>query len=101
MNSAQKNTAPMFIRKRVYVAFYLLITALLSAQSYVYYEIINEPTKQTILDAMGLQRMLSQRIAKNLILVLYAENNQEREQIFKSDLSPDISRIKNVTTQHT
>jgi len=95
MNSTQKNATPRIIRKPVYLTFYLLIVILLGAQSYVLYEIINTPAKQVILDKMGKQRMLSQRIAKNLILVLYAENNQGREQIFKSDLSQDVGRIKN------
>jgi len=95
MNSIPKNAVPKIIRKPVYVTFYLLIIILLSAQSYVLYEIINTPVKQVTLDKMGKQRMLSQRIAKNLLLVLYAENNHKREQIFQGNVSQDISRIKN------
>jgi len=95
MNSTQKNATLRIIRKPVYLTFYLLIVILLGAQSYVLYEIINTPAKQGILDKMGKQRMLSQRIAKNLLLVLYAENNYEREQIFQGNVSQDISRIKN------
>ncbi|MBE0471803.1 MAG: PAS domain S-box protein, partial [Methyloprofundus sp.] len=59
------------------------------------YEVINSPAKQLVLDKMAMQSMLGQRIAKNLLLVLYAENNQEREQIFQDNVKQDISRIQN------
>ena len=65
------------ITKPVYFVFYILIIVVFSSQSYLLYDFYSSKTEKGIIDAAGRQRMLSQRIAKNLLIIQLSQTNNE------------------------
>ncbi len=65
------------IIKRVYFVFYMLIGVVFFSQSYLLYDFYRSKIAESIIDAAGKQRMLSQRIAKNLFIIQLSQTNND------------------------
>ncbi len=80
------------IKKPVYLVFYLLVFGLLYSQCLLIYDFYASQAANTDINKMGRQRMLSQRIAKNLLLL------QSQEITTKSTLlkfiDSDVASLK-------
>mgnify|MGYP000232166296 FL=1 len=82
------------IRKAFLTALLTIAFVAICLQCYVTYESYISQQGVFLTNEAGKQRMLTQRIAKNMLKILYAENNEIRQTWFLSSLEEDIEKIK-------
>jgi len=93
MEISQKRIIP----KPVNSVFYLLVVIVFFSQSILVYEFYNSKTEDIVINAVGRQRMLSQRIAKNLLLI-QQQNTEHKSTIQWESITLDLAYLKQ--TQH-
>ncbi|NOQ17102.1 MAG: PAS domain S-box protein, partial [Methyloprofundus sp.] len=79
----QINSVPIeqrIITKPIYGIFYLLVVVIFSSQAYLLFGYYGSKLEEVVIDTAGRQRMLSQRIAKNLLLVQLHNTDHEKEE---------------------
>lgn len=74
------------IRKRYMLALCIIIFALLLSQIIVQYNINNEMSYSRIINIAGRQRMLSQKISKD-VYAIYLSENKETEDLYMDELA--------------
>ncbi|NOR68321.1 MAG: PAS domain S-box protein, partial [Methylomarinum sp.] len=81
------------INKYVFFVFYMLIVVVVCSQGYLVYDFYNSKTEDVIIDGAGRQRMLSQRLAKNLLLLRLQQSSNESN-IPIARINADLEQLK-------
>ena len=83
---------PIF-KKQVYFVFYLLVFSVLFGQCFLLNDFYDKRSKNIVINEAGRLRMLSQRVAKNLLLLVSHQDLEQR--VAKQEIiSKDVDRLK-------